>query len=295
MGRDKKPTKDQHYIPQVYLRNFSPDSKKEVGRDKMRIFRLPLDKIMDWNEKVRIKSQAYEKYLYEVYDNEDNMISINYIENCLCNLENDFGLYVGKLLDRIDSGKISKIPEEEREFWELYTSLQMARTPKVIEATKIYTEDNLGDRLSKQECAALAMMTIFPFFSDIDGINEDYISWNSKRLQDRIMCFGIDSSDSIFTSDNPVCGFIDDWDSKNISGVIFPIASNCVLLFLDPANTPKERNNSILYLSKEQIKYIKERIIINAKTCLYSKNAFQEDELQFIYDIHNNLEKTEAL
>lgn len=298
MEKGKKPTKDQHYIPQVYLRKFSPDSEETVGKDKMRIFRLPLDQSMDWIEKVPIKSQAYVKYLYEVYDNKDNMVSVNYIENCLRDLENEFGRRARRLLNRLDNGKVSKITEEEREFWELYTSLQMFRTPEAIETAKTYTGSSLAGWMSKQECAALVMLKIFPFFSDIpdiDSVGENTVSLHSKKLKDRIMCFGIDSKDSIFTSDNPVCGFIDDWASKNISGIIFPIASNCVLCFLDPATTPKELDNSIFYLSGEQIQYFKKCIIIRAKTCLYSKHPFQKDELRFIYNVRNGIEKLEGV
>lgn len=298
MGKDKKPTKDQHYVPQVYLRGFSPDSKEMVDKDKMRIFRLPLHRIIDGNANVPIQSQAYVKYLYEVYDNEDRMVSVNYIENCLCDLENEFGRRVTRMLDKLESGNISKITDEERDFWESYISLQMVRTHEVIEAAKTFTENIFSGWMSKQESAALVMLKLFPFFSDItdiESVGEDIVSLHRKKLKDRIMCFGIDSNDSIFTSDKPVCGFVDNWESLNISGVIFPITSNCVLCFFNPATTPKEWDNSIFYLSEEAIQYIKKCIVVNAKTCLYSKSSFQEDELEFIYNVRNGVEKVEGL
>lgn len=82
---NNKPTKRQHYIPQVLLRGFSPDylnknSSKDVS--KYRIFTYNLNKSNQNEKAIPIKDICFEKNLYEIKDENENIICINHLEKC---------------------------------------------------------------------------------------------------------------------------------------------------------------------------------------------------------------------
>ena len=71
-----KPTKNQHYVPQVYLKGFS--------RDEIHVYRNEMieDRIVS-SKSVPIESIFREKYLYEIKDSKGSFIAINHVEKCL--------------------------------------------------------------------------------------------------------------------------------------------------------------------------------------------------------------------
>ncbi len=84
-------TKKQHYIPQVYLRGFSPDykcnSKDQVDKDKATIYQYSFEKGEVSNNAVPIKTVCYSNHLYEIRDKDGEYIYINWLETVLKQLE----------------------------------------------------------------------------------------------------------------------------------------------------------------------------------------------------------------
>ena len=71
--QNKNLTKKQHYVPQVYLRGFSP------GEEMTYSFNLKTG--IPKHKPIPIETVCYEKYLYEIKDSNGKIISDNYIEN----------------------------------------------------------------------------------------------------------------------------------------------------------------------------------------------------------------------
>ena len=80
----------RHYIPQVYLRGFSPDyrNNEEIPYDKYTICCYDTTKIAQMPVAVPIKSICYSKLLYEVTGADGEIVLQNHLEKCLCSLEN---------------------------------------------------------------------------------------------------------------------------------------------------------------------------------------------------------------
>jgi hypothetical protein len=69
-----KPTKKQHYVPQIYLRGFSSDEEFVIRNE------LESQCIVS-SKPVPIQSICREDFLYEIKDSEGSYIALNFIEN----------------------------------------------------------------------------------------------------------------------------------------------------------------------------------------------------------------------
>lgn len=82
MPNGGKPTKKQHYVPQVYLRGFSNDGNS--------IYSSYLGGNPEFNKSVPISSLCVENYLYEFRSKENDLVLTNHIEKILSKYENVF-------------------------------------------------------------------------------------------------------------------------------------------------------------------------------------------------------------
>lgn len=98
--------KNQHYVPQAYLRQFSSDGNS---------VELCIKKSLEFRSNAAIKNQSSSNYFYGK-DLE--------IENFLSSMETDFGLILHKLSD----SSIEALTKDDCEFLFGYTFLQWGRT-----------------------------------------------------------------------------------------------------------------------------------------------------------------------
>ncbi|RHQ88520.1 DUF4238 domain-containing protein [Clostridium sp. AF21-20LB] len=86
-------TKNQHYIPQVYLRGFSPEyekGSKSYPNSRYTIYCYDLNVKKQKYESVPIKSICYIKYLYEVTGHSGEIVLPNYLEHFFAGIEKMF-------------------------------------------------------------------------------------------------------------------------------------------------------------------------------------------------------------
>ncbi len=90
----KKPTRKQHYVPQVYLKGFSNCGNmiNAYWSDNNGIIK---------EKCVPIESICRENYLYELKNDSNELIAINYIEKCLSVIEGEFSEYRNILLKKL--------------------------------------------------------------------------------------------------------------------------------------------------------------------------------------------------
>lgn len=92
--KGSKITKKQHYIPQVYLRGFSPEyGNNDIPVSKYTVFCHDLTGRNQFNDPIPIKSICYEKYLYEVTDRDGEIVLLNHLEHLFLIIEKMFGNY----------------------------------------------------------------------------------------------------------------------------------------------------------------------------------------------------------
>ena len=92
--KGSKITKKQHYIPQVYLRGFSPEYGNNcIPVSKYTVFCHDLTGRNQFRNPIPIKSICYEKYLYEVTGRDEEIVLTNHLEDFFLIIEKMFGKY----------------------------------------------------------------------------------------------------------------------------------------------------------------------------------------------------------
>lgn len=103
MTKGSNITKKQHYIPQVYLRGFSPEyerNKIDLPVPKYTIYCYDLSVQNQISKAIPIKSVCYEDDLYEVTNINEERILTNYLERLFSALEKRFSTYRHELEKR---------------------------------------------------------------------------------------------------------------------------------------------------------------------------------------------------
>jgi hypothetical protein len=225
--------KIQHYVPRLYLRNFSV-----VNKGKCSIFCF--DKVKEKVFCVKIENIAVEKYFYDT-DKGKNQI----IEKMLGRLESIFNAAYGKLLQTEDLGSLSIM---EKAAIAYFVAMQDLRTREFREFFKDMTSQ-LKEKLSgykmtaafkKQletiqgEEAAKAMQLKFmvrnaDWYAKIVGAMKWMLLVNETKLPYWTSDHPIDRHNDIDQSPYGNLGLL----SKGIQ-IYFPLSTKISLLFCDP-------------------------------------------------------------
>lgn len=288
MPNGDRPTVDEHYVPQVYLRGFAADPALE------RIYRLRLSDISAGCINVKIESQVFQKNLYEVKNSSGNFIGRNYIENCLHDVETLFGEYRSTLFSEIEACKatneLTYLSQDMRSFLTKFILLQMVRTKSVIQFSQAKATEDLREYVYPYEAKILTFFKLFPFF-DTDKatplVGSNMIDIMSPWLDNMVLFVGYFSDDVLFTSDNPVYALMEDYNIKEPVEILLPLSPQSVVALIHRDKVGQECNNQILQLSDEWAEHIRECTIIGASDTLYAPYEFDLNYLKEIKRIRN--------
>ena len=194
----QKPTKDQHYIPQTYLKGFK--SKYKNGKHDT-IFQF--DKTITQQSTIpySIKDIAYQKFMYELRDENGDIVYPNYIERCLGEYEKKFKYYKNGMIENFSTNRYCN--EEAKEYWTDYLALQILRTPYAFNVSKaLFKNQDISDI----EFNNITLIQHFPFLHDdnSEATLFSYLKSVFKQMHFFIL-YARHPDDSIITSDNPVC------------------------------------------------------------------------------------------
>ena len=278
---EKNITKNQHYVPQVYLRGFSSDHK--------RVWSYALDP-MDNGKLVPIESVCREKYLYEVRDDNGNLLGPNWLENVLCSLEGLFAKYLRALEEKAfhPENYWTKcfFTTEEKTFWKAYIAIQMMRRPDVIQATHDVVCEFLGDQFSENRIHAAALAQCLPFFNEIKPEDISALSIVLRPLLNMSIVMGVDESGTLFTSDSPVYCYtphrsnlaeLEEYDT-----VILPLTSKLVIVLHGKEFAKQHGNNRLLPFIEDDLESIKLPIAYSAHTRIFSQKELPENDRKLI-------------
>jgi hypothetical protein len=232
----------QHYVPKVYLKNFS----KEInGKFFIQCFDKQTSKIFP----VNIEKIAYEEEFYDKIDEEQKL------ERNLRKIETRFGKAINHLISKKD---LSGLNNEDFESILDFIAIQMIRTKEIrieFKQTAKQFLDNFGNKLSgklKKEVG--------------ESIKEESLRKNHKKfilkngeifkeIIKKMKCILIlnESVFPLWTSDNPVVEYnsIDHFPYGNLGlncigiEIHFPITPKLCLLVCDPISFQLEPNKKI--------------------------------------------------
>lgn len=286
MSEDKI-TKKQHYIPQVYLRGFSPQYQdKTLPNEKDTIYFYDLEKKKQSKIDVPIKSICYEEYLYEMRGDAGKFVCDNHLEGFFSRIENMFHTYRDKLERKafLEENYNTKcfLTKNEKKFWKAYMIVQILRLPNGLDAVEqeikkhmTYTSDNmLAHDAARWYC--------LPFFSEINEETGQIIKTLLKPMENMHIGVGVDLQGRIITSDNPVYVETSEWPCDEYNKIIFPISSQ-LCLFLFGKEEKKMVDENFLFPIGEADR---EEIIVSL-----ASNAFKKIYLSYKLEEHEKENK----
>lgn len=235
-------TKNQHYIPQVYLRGFSPEyekGSKSYPNSRYTIYCYDLNAKKQKYGSVPIKSICYSKYLYEVTGHSGEIVLPNHLEHFFAGIERMFSDFRSGLERKAfieDNYRTNCfLTNDEKVFWVTYIIIQILRTPQILEIAESLSIETWGDNVSSKQAKNIARKFCLPFFKEIDESSNEAFIINAlfEPMKNMLFGVGIGRSKSIITSDKPiyVCG--SDFPCEEYDEIIFPVSSELCFFYLE--------------------------------------------------------------
>lgn len=295
---NNKPTKRQHYIPQVYLRGFSPDylSKKKNNLDesKFRIFTYDLNKTEQIEKAIPIKDVCFENYLYEIKDENGDIIYVNHLEKWLNKMESRFSKYrrqlEQKVLDKKNINNALFFQEDEILFWKRFFVVQSLRIPQIMRIAESVAKDVFRDKLSDNQAKTVSKIWCLPFLRELNGDEPELDVFNRllKPLDDMIITVGYDDKATIITSDMPfsIYGDVDNDAFIKYDKIMVPITSQICLFLINKNNYNSIRENYLFEVNDDIRREIFLNVSLMAFEKIYLNHMITGEEIELLNVIH---------
>lgn len=299
MSKDKNMTKKQHYIPQVYLRGFSPeyvDKNNEIPLSRYTIYCHDLTKEVQSYKPVPIKSVCYKNYLYEVTGHDGEIVLPNHLEKFFIEMEKMFGKYRHNLERKAfiteNYSMNSFLTQEEKLFWITYILIQILRIPQILELAEQIGLETWEEELTNKEAQNIARLVCLPFFREITEGNKETMVFDTLFEPMRSMSFGIgvDVQERIITSDKPVFVHSKEFSCKEYERIIFPISSQICLFMFGNEDKKKQRKNFLFQIDDDYREEIIKSMSASAFEKVYSNHIFNKKERKYIKEIMKDRE-----
>lgn len=279
----KKITKKQHYVPQVYLRGFSDDKKH--------LWSYRLNSSLE-GKMVPIESVCRKHFLYEVRGNNGEIVTPNWIERVLSELEKMFASYLRMLEAKAFHKENYKtkcfLRNDEKIFWKVYAAVQMMRSPEVINVAHSTAKELLGEILNDSEAYTAAITQCLPFFTVLNQDSRNVFLSFLQPLNNMSIAIGVDKQETIFTSDDPVYCYSSQREIVKITEydkVILPLTPKLVLLLFGNEEKKEYDKNRLFPLEQENKEDIKKSIAYCAQSWIFSKRELSSDDKEIIRQV----------
>lgn len=276
---DKQVTKNQHFVPQEYLRGFSEDG--------ITIYEYNLKKGEAIKTPVPIESICREKYLYEIHDKNGEIIRTNFIENTLRNFEGQFAEQRRQLLRKARNRDNYKtkcfLSTEEKQFWVFFAALHIMRNPVTLNGIKEIIQEEMPEPPTDTEAKNLAIAYCLPFFKKAEEGDQNALIVFISILLTKVITVGYAESGHFFTSDHAMYGHRNAVDEPIKFGTLwFPVCSDCAIVFSDSAGVDRSKRNRLIPLKKEELDGINQGIAYIADQMVLSQYPFSKADLNLI-------------
>ena len=265
-------TKEQHYVPQFYLKGFSEDG--------IHIYQYDIKK--DKVHKTLIKNTCKESYLYEYKNESGKIISNNEIETVFCEIESSVADLLKELSNKSDSNNHSEfLTDYELLILYIYLYVQLMRTRKNLLLAIENINYNENEYLNKNKILDV-------LFKDIDFISNDFLLKTIDMLR-RLKPVVIRTTfNAFYTTDNPV--FISYKNTKKhgikLNLVKFTLSSNMALVLTDQKDKCIKNQLFIYDADHPNIDLVNIDVFRTADRYVYSKEPFSEYQIEQIKKYH---------
>ena len=287
------PTVDQHYVPQVYLRGFSPDYKGNKDKEKYVIHCFDLTNNRQFDNAIPIKSICFKKKLYEVTGEDGEIVLLNYLEDFFKILEGEFGKYRSKLEHKVYIKENYKtrsfLDSNEKYFWLTYIMTQILRIPQVLDIAEQTGKEIFKDDLNDKQAKNLSRLVCLPFFEEMreDSAQVKIFNLLYKPMQNMSFTVGVDYESKIVTSDMPVFISSKTFPCEEYKKIIFPITSSICLIMLGEGEKDNYFKNTLFPIDDKIRTEIFNSITSSAFRFIYSNRKLDTQELTYINNTIN--------
>lgn len=294
MSNGDRLTKKQHYIPQVYLRGFSPEyvkGNKDYPTYRYTIYCHDLNSKKQLLQAVPIKSICYNEYLYEVTGHEGEIILPNYLEYFFSVIEKMFGNFRGRLERKafIEENYRTKcfLANEEKIFWVMFILIQILRMPQVLKMAECVSKEIWSDNINTKQAQNIARIFCLPFFKEIEeGSKEAYIFETLfGPMKNMSFGVGVDRERKIITSDKPVYVCAKSFPCDEYDEIIFPISSELCLFLFSKENKANYHKNFLFPINDEIREKILKSMTASSFGKLYSNHILDKTERRHIKEV----------
>ncbi len=288
-------TKKEHYIPQSYLRGFSPQyemaKKKQIKNSKCMIYCYDLKKKQQ-SHQIPIKSICYEKNLYEIMNELGEIIHRNHLEKIFGVFEIKFSEF-RTLLERKafrDDSFCSDcfLTQEEMAFWVTFMAIQTLRSPQILKEAALTLKSLMGESISDIQAHNISRLYCLPFFREINQETPEAFLFNMlfEPMLDMSFVVCVDKKGRIITSDKTMYVYATEFPTKEYEKVIFPISSEiCLILLGEEEKKEYKRDNFLVPMNESTRKMIVQAISDSAFEKIYANHALDEQELQWVEEV----------
>lgn len=287
-------TKKQHYIPQVYLRGFSPEyakGNKEYSSAKYTIYYHEIHSTKQHLQAVPIKSICYNEYLYEVTGDDGEIVLPNHLEHFFSAVEKMFSDFRSKLERKafIEENCRTKcfLTNEEKIFWVTFIIIQILRMPQILELAENLSKETWGNSVNSKQAKNIARMFCLPFFKEIKEDSKDAFVFDALFEPMKNMSFGVgvDRERKIITSDKPVYVCAKSFPCDEYDEIIFPISSELCLFLFGKENKANHHKNFLFSINDEIREEILKSMTASSFGKLYSNHILDKTERRYIKEV----------
>jgi|GEM_PF-316127 len=298
-----KPTVKQHFVPQVYLRGFAkeylPLHRSNVPNRRHTIYAYDLkERAYDGEDSIPIDSICHKDNLYEIYNQDGDIIYLNWLEKCFKQLEIMYGQQRDILEAKIHPENIGInhfLDRHERAFWITYTAIHVLRNYNVLDAAEQTIREIVDASIPEKEIKSFVRKYCLPFWSELkeDSDEAKILSLVMNPMLNMSMVVGIDTSNSLITSDKGASLIASCFPTNEYDEVVFPITSSLCLIWIGNEKKNAYSNNKLFELSEGDKDYIKQNVVFDAYEKIYSNHRFKQDErkrINKLIDIRNQID-----
>lgn len=286
MKNQQQITKNQHYVPRFYFREFSASEKG--------IYRHNVQSPDEEPVFVSIRDECAEKYLYEMLNKDGELLEPNKLENVFSQFETDFSNTIKSIKLKAFNKENYNIPsfltKTEKHDLLVFICLQLLRYPEMIQygqdvAKDVYNNE-IDDRQARNFAIEMYYNSLLRLKNNQQGpnITSSVLKW----FDNMAFKIGVSDNDDIITSDLPMCFY----NKKGLypfeetpDQVTVPLTSR-IVLYLSPRESEERGKRNILFpLTDADIKEEHTAMFTMAKHWIYSyKPLNKEDIFQLVDD-----------
>ena len=286
MPKGSEFTEDEHFVPRMYLREFS-EIKTSRKEEKAFTWQFDLRTLKQSDTSVNVKSICFEKDLYELRDKAGEYIARNIIEKTFWRNETKASTVIKSIKEKSKNQRCLNCPtilsDEDKSILIIFMTALQFRDPNTIQMG-IESLQQTNPDMTLNDMRNFTLLNLLPI-SDIPEWNENTIIRSATdRLCGMSFQIGIAPDDVIISSDRPVIM----WPPKENEqfnrprAVVFPLTSRLVLYLFPMEDRKYIGNDWFTYLSDEQIKNIQMYVAAGARDWIYSKEPLSKEQIEII-------------